>query len=103
MTLSNDEKSRLKDIRDDLEAHILDAFDDKVMWFHEGRLILHGIVNITTDEWGVVVNFASEQREPFNVSGRWDVIVAHNNYLGAQYCGWSLEFECPFGWNGVNT
>ncbi len=96
MTLSNDKKRRLEDIRADLEAHILDAFDGKIMWFQEGRTIVKGIVNIETNQWGVLVNFESDMIEPFNVSGRWDVIIAHNNYLGAQYCGWSLEFECPF-------
>jgi len=96
MKISKDEKRRLEDIREDLEAHILDAFDGKIMWFLEGRVILNGIVKIITNEWGVVVNFASLQCEEFTVSGRWDVIITSNNYLGAQYCGWSLEFECPF-------
>ncbi len=94
--LSKSVKNQLKDIREELEEHILDAFDGKEMWFKEGVIQVNGVAHITTNEWGVIVNFVSEHCESFRVCGRWDIIIAYNNYLGAQYCGWSLDFECPF-------
>ena len=101
--LSKNEKSQLKDIREEIEDHILSTFDGKEMWFLERFLQVNGIANITTNEWGVVVNFVSEHCEPFRVSGRWDVIIAYKNHLAAQYCGWSLDFECTYPEMGVNT
>jgi hypothetical protein len=96
MALSEDEKDRLNGIREQLERNILTTFNGKEMWYQERTLQVKGIAHITTDEWGVSVNFESENREAVSLSGRWDVIIAYSNHLGAQYCGWSLDFECPY-------
>ena len=79
-----------------LEEHILTTFNGQEMWYQEKRLQFKGIAHITTDEWGVVVRFVSEDRAPLSLSGRWDFIIAYKNHLGAQYAGWSLDFECPY-------
>ena len=81
----------------------MSTFDGKEMWFQERYLQVNGIVNIASDAWGINVNFVSEHCDPIYVSGRWDVLIAYNNHLGAQYCGWSLDFECPYPEMGVNT
>jgi len=96
MALSEDVEGRLKGIRENLERHVLSNFDGKEMWYQERTLQVKGIAHITTDEWGVHVNFESENHEVISLSGRWDVIIAYTNHLGAQYCGWSLDFECPY-------
>ena len=96
MALSEDEKDRLNGIREQLERHILTTFNGKEMWYQERTLQVKGIAHITTDEWGVCVNFESENPEAISLSGRWDVIIAYSNHLGALYCGWSLDFECPY-------
>jgi hypothetical protein len=60
------------------------------------RKQLKGIANITTDDWGVQVTFVSENHRPISLSGRWDFIICYADHLGAQYCGWSLDLECPY-------
>ena len=45
--------SHLSERRKELEAHIMDTFNGKEMWFQERRLQFKGVVNITTNEWGV--------------------------------------------------
>jgi hypothetical protein len=97
MALSEDEKDQLNGIREQLEKHILTTFNGKEMWYQEGILQAKGIAHITTDEWGVRINFVeSENHEAISLDGRWDVIIAHSNYLGASMVGWSLSFECPY-------
>ena len=96
MDLNKDQKRLLKEKRNKLELHILSTFDGKEMWYQEKRLQFKGIANITTDEWGVCINFKCENKKTFHLSGRWDVIIAYTNHIGAQYCGWSLDFQCPY-------
>jgi len=96
MNLDEETILRLNGIRTKLEEHVLSTFNGNKMWYQENTLQIYGTVNLTTDEWGVHVNFVSENREPISLSGRWDVIIAYSNHLGAQYCGWSLDFECPY-------
>ncbi|MBT60172.1 MAG: hypothetical protein CMA63_01285 [Euryarchaeota archaeon] len=89
-------KEKLKRIREKLEHHIISIFDGKEMWYQEKKKQFRGTVNITTDEWGVSVRMDCDRHRPISLSGRWDVILAYSDHLGAQYAGWSLDFECPY-------
>ena len=99
--LGAEERARLSGIRGNLEAHVA-SFDGKEMWYQERMLQFQGTAHITTDEWGVRVRFESENFRTLTLSGRWDVIVSHSNGLRAQYCDWSLCFECPWPELGVS-
>jgi hypothetical protein len=44
----------------------------------------------------VSIRFECENQKTRSLSGRWDVIIAYADHIGAQYCGWSLDFECPY-------
>ena len=99
--LGVEERARLKEIKEKLEAHVA-SFDGREMWYQERMLQFQGTAHITTDEWGVRVRFESENFRPLTLSGRWDVIVSYSNGLSALYCDWSLCFECPWPELGVS-
>ena len=99
--LGAEERERLKKIKQELEDHVA-SFDGREMWYQERMLQFQGTAHITTDEWGVRVRFESENFRTLTLSGRWDVIVSHSNGLRAQYCDWSLCFECPWPELGVS-
>ena len=94
--LSPTERSLFVDIRKKLEKAILRDFHMKKVWFQERDMQWRGIAKISTDEWGVRVIFESKGHRTLFLSGRWDVILASPNYLGAQYCGWTITSECLF-------
>ena len=94
--LSPNERSEFVDIRKKLETAILRDFHMKKVWFQERDMQWRGLAKISTDEWGVRVRFESENHRTLFLSGRWDVILASPNYLGAQYCGWSITSECLY-------
>ena len=94
--LSPTERSEFVDIRKKLETAILRDFHMKKVWFQERDMQWRGLAKISTDEWGVRVRFESENHRTLFLSGRWDVILASPNYLGAQYCGWSITSECLY-------
>ena len=91
---SAEERAKLREIRDRLEPHV-SSFDGKEMWYQESHLQFKGIAHITTDEWGVRVRFESESFRTLTLSGRWDILLAYSDSLGAVYCGWRLSIECP--------
>ena len=99
--LGAEERARLSGIKERLEAHVA-SFDGREMWYQERMLQFQGTAHITTDEWGVRVRFESENFRTLTLSGRWDVIVSYSNGLRAQYCDWSLCFECPWPELGVS-
>ena len=99
--LGAEERARLSGIKEMLEAHVA-SFDGREMWYQERMLQFQGTAHITTDEWGVRVRFESENFRTLTLSGRWDVIVSYSNGLRAQYCDWSLCFECPWPELGVS-
>jgi hypothetical protein len=99
--LGAEERARLSEIKEKLEAHVT-SFDGREMWYQERMLQFQGTAHITTDEWGVRVRFESENFRTLTLSGRWDVIVSYSNGLRAQYCDWSLCFECPWPELGVS-
>ena len=99
--LGAEERARLKEIKERLEDQV-SSFDGREMWYQERLLQFQGTAHITTDEWGVRVRFESENFRTLTLSGRWDVIVSYSNGLSAQYCDWSLCFECPWPELGVS-
>ncbi len=99
--LKEEERARLGEIREKLEPHVAN-FDGKEMWYQERMLQFQGTAHITTDEWGVRVRFESENFRTLTLSGRWDIIVSYSNGLRAQYCDWSLCFECPWPELGIS-
>ena len=99
--LGVEERARLSGIKERLEAHVA-SFDGREMWYQEGMLQFQGKAHITTDERGVRVRFESENFRTLTLSGRWDVIVSYSNGLRAQYCDWSLCFECLWPELGVS-
>ena len=99
--LGAEERARLSEIKQRLESHVA-SFDGREMWYQERMLQFQGTAHITTDEWGVRVRFVSENFRTLALSGRWDVIVSYSNGLRAQYCDWSLCFECPWPELGVS-
>lgn len=100
--LSEETISILTQKRHELESHIIDSFDGKVMWFQERRLQFKGVPHITTDEWGVTIRFQSENFRTLSLSGRWDVIISRSSGLGAHYAGWTLSLDCPYPELGVS-
>ena len=99
--LGAEERARLSGIKERLEAHVA-SFDGREMWYQGRMLQFQGKAHITTDEWGVRVRFESDNFRTLTLSGRWDVIVSYSNGLRAQYCDWSLCFECPWPELGVS-
>jgi len=93
--VSAEERAKLREIRDRLEPHV-SSFNGREMWYQERHLQFKGIAHITTDEWGVRVRFESENFRTLTLSGRWDILLAYSDSLGAVYCGWRLSFECPY-------
>ena len=99
--LNEETIARLSEIRKRIEPHVA-TFNGREMWYQERMLQFRGKAHITTDEWGVRVRFESENFRTLTLSGRWDVIVSYSNGLRAQYCDWSLCFECPWPELGVS-
>ena len=89
---SEEERAKLREIRQGLESHVT-SFDGREMW-SERHLQFKGIAHITTDEWGVRVRFESDSFRTLTLSGRWDILLAYSDSLGAVYCGWRLSLEC---------
>ena len=92
---SAEERAKLREIRDRLEPHV-SSFNGREMWYQERHLQFKGIAHITTDEWGVRVRFESENFRTLTLSGRWDILLAYSDSLGAVYCGWRLSLECLY-------
>ena len=99
--LSEETRTKLRDIRQKLESHVT-SFNGKEMWYQERLLQFEGTAHITTDEWGVTIRFVSENFRTLTLSGRWDVLLAYSDSLGAVYCGWSLSLECLYPELGTN-
>ena len=93
--VSAEERAKLREIRDRLEPHV-SSFNGREMWYQERHLQFKGIAHITTDEWGVRVRFESDGFRTLTLSGRWDILLAYSDSLGAVYCGWRLSLECLY-------
>ena len=94
--LSEETISTLSQKRHELESNIIDTFNGKEMWYQERRLQFQGVPKITTDDWGVTIQFESKSFRTICLSGRWDVIIARPYGLSAHYAGWTLSFDCQY-------
>ena len=81
---SEEDRAKLREIRQGLESHVT-SFDGREMWYQERHLQFKGIAHITTDEWGVRVRFESENFRTLTLSGRWDILLAYSDSLGAVF------------------
>ena len=90
---NHEEKERTPEaIRARLEERLVDVFHDKRILFEEGRLRFHAKAVLECDEWGVRVRLEPEtDREPFTVSGAWEILSVWANRLGAAYVGWGIS------------
>ena len=100
--ISNKLKAELLPKRKEFEQKVKE-FDGQRMWYQEKYYQIPGICKIESNDWGIVVTITSEHRDkPLTVSGRWDVMVIHQNGIGAQYCGWSITSDRCYDELGIN-
>jgi hypothetical protein len=61
------------------------------MHYHEGWLDFNGLVEISTDDWGVRVTLTSEHYDgPVTLSASWEIISVYSDGMSAAYVNWSL-------------
>lgn len=69
----------------------INQWNNTVMHYREGRLDFTGLVEISTDEWGVKVTLTSNDHEkPITLSGAWEIISVYEDGMSAAYVNWSL-------------
>ena len=80
-----------KEKQEKFEQKIND-WNNTVMHYREGWLDFTGLVEISTDDWGVRVTLTSEQHDgPVTLSGAWEVISVWKDGMSAAYVNWSLS------------
>jgi hypothetical protein len=88
--MSKSEKSAQK--RQKFESHLMSTFHERRILFEEKRLRFHATAILTVDDWGVSVRLEPEtDREPFTVSGAWEILSVWRDRLGAAYVGWGIS------------
>ena len=69
----------------------INDWNNTVMHYREGRLDFSGLVEISTDDWGVRVTLTSEHYEkPVTLSAAWEIISVYSDGMSAAYVNWSL-------------
>ena len=69
----------------------INQWNNTVMHYREGRLAFTGLVEISTDDWGVRVTMNSEDYEkPITLSGAWEIISVYEDGMNTAYVNWSL-------------
>ena len=86
------EEIKIKEKREEFES-LVQSWNGTEMWFQERMQQFPGIVEITTDDWGVKITINSEYYRKFSVSGRWDILSIRSTGMSALYCGWTLDKE----------
>ena len=86
------EEIKIKEKREEFES-LVQSWNGTEMWFQERMQQFPGIVEITTDDWGVRITIISEYYRKFSVSGRWDILSVRSTGMSALYCGWTLNKE----------
>ena len=70
----------------------METFHDQRVLFEEGRIRLHATAQLECDAWGVSVRLEPEtDRDPFTVSGAWEILSVWRNRLGAAYVNWGIS------------
>ena len=92
MSTNSDENRTSEALRARFEPHLMETFHGHRVLFEEGRIRLHATAQLECDEWGVSVRLEPENdREPFTVSGAWEILSVWRNRVGAPYVGWGIS------------
>ena len=92
MSNNSDESRTPEALRARFEPHIMGTFHDQRVLFEEGRIRLHATAQLECDAWGVRVRLEPEtDRDPFTVSGAWEILSVWRNRLGAAYVNWGIS------------
>ena len=92
MSKNSDESRTPEALRARFEPHLMETFHEQRVLFEEGRIRLHATAQLECDEWGVSVRLEPEDdRDPFTVSGAWEILSAWRNRVGAAYVNWGIS------------
>ena len=92
MSNNSDESRTPEALRARFEPHLMETFHDQRVLFEEGRIRLHATAQLECDEWGVSVRLEPESdRDPFTVSGAWEILSVWRNRVGAAYVNWGIS------------
>jgi len=92
MSENGDESRTPEALRARFEPHLMQTFHDHRVLFEEGRIRLHATAQLECDAWGVSVRLQPEtERDPFTVSGAWEILSVWRNRVGAAYVGWGIS------------
>lgn len=92
MSKAGDENRTPEALRARFEPHLMETFHEQPVLFEEGRIRLHATARLECDEWGVTVRLAPESdREPFTVSGAWEILSVWKDRFGAAYVSWGIS------------
>lgn len=92
MSNNSDECRTPEALRARFEPHIMETFHDQRVLFEEGRIRIHATAQLECDAWGVRVRLEPEtDRDPFTVSGAWEILSVWRNRLGAAYVNWGIS------------
>ena len=70
----------------------INDWNNTVMHYSEGRLSFPGLVEVSTDDWGVRITVISEHHDrPVTLSGAWEIISVGPNSMSAAYVNWNLS------------
>ena len=90
---NGDENERTPEaLRARFEPHLMETFHEQRVLFEEGRIRLHATAQVECDAWGVSVRLEPEtERDPFTVSGAWEILSVWRDRLGAAYVNWGIS------------
>ena len=92
MSNTSDESRTQEALRARFEPHLMETFHEQRVLFEEGRIRLHATAQLECDAWGVSVRLEPEtDREPFTVSGAWEILSVWRDRLGAAYVNWGIS------------
>ena len=92
MSENSDESRTPEALRARFEPHLLETFHQQRVLFEEGRIRLHATAQLECDAWGLSVRLEPEtDREPFTVSGAWEILSVWKNRVGAAYVNWGIS------------
>ena len=70
----------------------INEWNNTVMHYTEGRLSFPGLVEVSTDDWGVRIIVTYEHYDrPVTLSGAWEIISVGVNSMSAAYVNWNLS------------
>ena len=92
MSKNSDESRTPEALRARFEPHLMETFHEQRVLFEEGRIRLHATAQLECDAWGVSVRLEPEtERDPFTVSGAWEILSVWKNRVGAAYVSWGIS------------